>query len=65
MAKEIQYVYFFGEGDSKNVPLLGNKGAQLGEMTNIGLPVPPGFTITTEACQYFYENGKTYPKGLQ
>ncbi|MFH1229556.1 MAG: pyruvate, phosphate dikinase [Candidatus Aenigmatarchaeota archaeon] len=63
--KPKQYVYFFGEGDTKNVPLLGNKGAQLGEMTNIGLPVPEGFTITTDACKYFYECNKSWPKGLQ
>ncbi len=44
--------------------LLGGKGAGLAEMANLGLPVPPGFTITTEVCTYYYENGKTYPKGL-
>jgi len=45
--------------------LLGGKGAGLAEMANLGLPVPPGFTITTEVCTYYYENGKTYPKGLR
>jgi pyruvate,orthophosphate dikinase len=46
-------------------PLLGGKGANLAEMTRIGLPVPPGFTITTEVCTYFSENKRTYPRGLQ
>lgn len=59
-----RYVYFFGEGDTKNKYLLGGKGANLGEMTKIGLPVPPGFTITTEACDYFYKNNKKYPDEL-
>ena len=42
-------------------PLLGGKGANLAEMTRIGLPVPPGFTITTEVCTYFYEHKRSYP----
>jgi pyruvate,orthophosphate dikinase len=46
-------------------PLLGGKGANLAEMTRIGLPVPPGFTITTEVCTYYYAHKKTYPKELQ
>ncbi len=46
-------------------PLLGGKGANLAEMTRIGLPVPPGFTITTEVCTYFYENKRTYPSQLE
>ena len=45
--------------------LLGGKGAGLAEMAHLGLPVPPGFTITTEVCTYFYQNGKTYPKDLK
>ena len=45
--------------------LLGGKGANLAEMANLGLPVPPGFTITTEVCTYFYANRKTYPKELK
>ena len=45
--------------------LLGGKGAGLAEMANLGLPVPPGFTITTEVCTYFYAHGKTYPKDLK
>jgi len=59
-----QWVYFFGEGDTKNKALLGGKGANLGEMTKIGLPVPEGFTITTEACNTFYELKKKYPEGM-
>ena len=60
-----KYVYFFGEGDTKNKQLLGGKGANLGEMTKIGLPVPPGFTITTEVCDYFYKHDNNYPPELQ
>lgn len=60
-----KYVYFFGEGDTKNKQLLGGKGANLGEMTKMGLHVPPGFTITTEVCNYFYKNKKSYPPELQ
>ena len=44
--------------------LLGGKGANLAEMTNLGIPVPPGFTITTEVCDAYYKNNKQYPKGL-
>ena len=63
-----KYVYFFGEGqvegsgDMKN--LLGGKGANLAEMLSIGLPVPAGFTLTTEVCTAFYENNRHYPEGL-
>src|ERR687887_175857 len=64
-----KYVYYFGDGyadgTGKLKPLLGGKGANLAEMTRIGLPVPPGFTITTEVCTYYYEHKKTYPKELQ
>jgi pyruvate,orthophosphate dikinase len=67
-AKRIRYVYYFGDGkadgDGKMRALLGGKGANLAEMTRIGLPVPPGFTITTEVCTYFYENKKSYPPEL-
>ena len=59
-----QFVYFFGEGTKDMKKLLGGKGANLSEMTNIGLPVPPGFTITTETCNLFYELGKKWPEGL-
>lgn len=60
-----QWVYFFGEGDTKDKKVLGGKGANLGEMTKIGLPVPPGFTITTEACDYYYKNQKKFPSELR
>src|ERR1700726_1394905 len=64
-----KWVYRFGDGaaegraDMKN--LLGGKGAGLAEMSNLGLPVPPGFTITTEVCSYFYAHDKTYPDELR
>ena len=68
MAKSAKYVYQFGnkkaDGHGGMKPLLGGKGANLAEMSRIGLPVPPGFTITTEVCTYYYENKKTYPKVL-
>ena len=68
-AKGPRYVYNFGrgkaDGGGKMKPLLGGKGANLAEMTRIGLPVPPGFTITTEVCTYFYKHKKTYPPELQ
>ena len=64
-----KYVYFFGngksDGDAKLRELLGGKGANLAEMSNIGLPVPAGFTITTEVCTYFYANGRKYPPELE
>ena len=64
-----KYVYNWGngraDGDGKMKPLLGGKGANLAEMTRIGLPVPPGFTITTEVCTYFYAHKRTYPATLQ
>src|SRR6201994_494423 len=63
-----KFVYYFGDGvadgDGKMKPLLGGKGANLAEMTRLGLPGPPGFTISTEICTYFYDNQKTYPEGL-
>src|SRR6476660_9302764 len=63
-----KYVYSFGnkkaDGDGSMKPLLGGKGANLAEMSRIGLPVPPGFTITTEVCTYYYDNKRTYPKVL-
>jgi pyruvate,orthophosphate dikinase len=69
LAKTSRYVYLFGngkaDGDGTMKPLLGGKGANLAEMSRIGLPVPPGFTITTEVCTYYYANKKTYPKELQ
>src|SRR3972149_9450472 len=64
-----KYIYFFGggraEGDGKMKDLLGGKGAGLAEMTNIGLPVPAGFTTTTEVCDYYYKNNRKYPKGFE
>jgi len=68
MAKTSKYVYLFGnkkaDGNGSMKPLLGGKGANLAEMSRIGLPVPPGFTITTEVCTYYYQNKKSYPKVL-
>jgi pyruvate,orthophosphate dikinase len=67
--KSKKYVYLFGnkkaDGNGGMKPLLGGKGANLAEMSRIGLPVPPGFTITTEVCTYFYANKRTYPKVLE
>ncbi|OAN50019.1 pyruvate, phosphate dikinase [Magnetospirillum moscoviense] len=64
-----KWVYSFGggraEGRSDMKNLLGGKGANLAEMANLGIPVPPGFTIPTEACTFYYQNGNTYPEGLQ
>src|ERR1700730_8582232 len=64
-----KYVYFFGSGKAEGrtdmKDLLGGKGANLAEMTNIGLPVPAGFTLTTEICTYFYKNGRKYPPELR
>src|SRR6201993_3359871 len=64
-----KYVYFFGagkaEGSAEMKNLLGGKGANLAEMTSIGLPVPAGFTITTEVCTEFYRNDRNYPAGLK
>ena len=64
----VQWVYKFGAGEAdgnatmKN--LLGGKGANLAEMSKLGIPVPPGFTITTEVCSYYYDNDKAYPENL-
>src|SRR5689334_21530151 len=64
-----KYVYFFGgktaDGSGKMKELLGGKGANLAEMCLIGLPVPAGFTITTEVCTCYYDHGKTYPPQLK
>ncbi|MBI3592667.1 MAG: pyruvate, phosphate dikinase, partial [Nitrospirae bacterium] len=72
-SKAKKYVYFFGsgkadgkaEGNGKMKELLGGKGAGLAEMTNIGLPVPAGFTITTEVCTLYYKNNRRYPQELK
>lgn len=68
-----KFVYFFGGESAENTGLekseqknlLGGKGANLAEMCRIGLPVPAGFTITTEVCTYFYDHGRTYPDVLR
>src|SRR5262249_35789384 len=66
-----KWVYSFGagpgttEGNASMKELLGGKGANLAEMSNLGLPVPPGFTITTEVCTHYYKNGKAYPGSLK
>jgi len=69
MGTRKKYVYLFGnkkaDGDGSMKALLGGKGANLAEMTRIGLPVPPGFTITTEVCTYYYDNKRAYPQDLQ
>ena len=59
-----KWVYLFAEGNAAMRDLLGGKGAGLAEMTNAGLPVPPGFTITTEACNAYYAAGSSSPTGL-
>lgn len=68
-SSKVKYVYYFGgkkaDGEAEMKSLLGGKGANLAEMVNMGLPVPPGFTITTEVCTYYYENNRTYPKSLE
>src|SRR5438445_3012298 len=67
--KPAKYVYLFGnkkaDGNGSMKPLLGGKGANLAEMSRIGLPVPPGFTITTEVCTCYYANKKSYPRSLE
>src|SRR5512135_3332077 len=64
-----RYVYFFGNGKADGKAemkiLLGGKGANLAEMTNLGIPVPPGFTITTEVCTLYYKNNRKYPPELK
>ena len=64
-----KYIYFFGGGDAEGrgdqKELLGGKGAGLAEMSSLGLPVPPGFTLTTEACIHYHEHGGNYPEGLE
>src|SRR5213592_369456 len=69
MGKTKKYVYLFGnkkaDGNGAMKALLGGKGANLAEMSRIGLPVPPGFTITTDVCTYYYANKRTYPTALQ
>ena len=57
MANTHKYVYLFSEGNGSMRELLGGKGANLAEMTNLGMPVPQGFTVTTEACTQYYNDG--------
>src|SRR2546427_861699 len=68
LQKPSKYVYLFGngkaDGDGSMKALLGGKGANLAEMSRIGLPVPPGFTITTEVCAYYYNHKRSYPRAL-
>lgn len=67
--QEEKYVYFFGDGKAEGSAemrnLLGGKGANLAEMSGLGIPVPAGFTITTEVCTYYYDNDKQYPEALE
>src|ERR1041385_2816872 len=69
MRKQKKYVFSFGggkaEGRAQMRNLLGGKGAGLHEMTRIGIPVPPGFTISTEVCTYYYAHDRRYPKELK
>ena len=69
LGKGVKYLYYFGdgkaEGNGKMKDLLGGKGAGLAEMTNSGVPVPPGFTITTEACNLFYKNNMAMPSWFE
>lgn len=69
MSTDTKYVYFFGDGqadgDASMRNLLGGKGANLAEMTKIGLPVPAGFTLTTDVCTYYYDNGRQFPPELR
>src|ERR1043165_329337 len=64
----VQWVYSFGSGKADGKAdmraLLGGKGANLAEMSNLGLPVPPGFTITTDVCTHYYKHGRSYPDDL-
>ncbi|HIL25045.1 MAG TPA: hypothetical protein EYG19_06555, partial [Verrucomicrobia bacterium] len=68
MAKVKKYVYHFGksktDGNGTMKALLGGKGANLAEMKRIGLPVPPGFTLTTDVCTYYYAHKKSYPREM-
>ena len=64
MADKKQYVFLFEEAYGKGKEILGGKGAGLAEMTHIGVPIPEGFTITTEACTLYYESGKKLPEDI-
>ena len=64
-----KWIYTFGDGKAEGTAamreLLGGKGANLAEMASLGLPVPPGFTVTTELCTAYYDNGKKFPDSLR
>ncbi len=60
-----KWIYTFEEGNKDMRDLLGGKGANLAEMAKLGVPVPPGFTITTEVCTYYYKHNRKYPEGLK
>jgi len=62
--RDHKWVYLFAEGNTQMKALLGGKGANVAEMTNAQLPVPPGFTITTEACNAYYEYDRQFPEGM-
>ena len=64
MTTAVKHIYRFTEGSAQMRELLGGKGANLAEMARLDLPVPPGFTITTEACKHYYENNRQAPAGL-
>src|SRR6266702_8201727 len=69
MGKQKKIIYSFGNGKAEGKAtmrdLLGGKGAGLHEMTRIGIPVPPGFTISTEVCSYYYSHSRRYPRNLE
>ena len=65
MFKMAKWVYLFSEGNANMRNLLGGKGANLAEMTNLGMPIPQGFTVTTEACTNYYDNGKKISEEIQ
>ena len=69
MNSEPKRIYFFGggtaEGSADQVQLLGGKGAGLAQMSLLGIPVPPGFTLTTELCHEYHDNERSYPEGFE
>jgi pyruvate,orthophosphate dikinase len=65
MTENKKYVYSFEEGKGVNKNIVGSKGANLAEMVSLGLPIPSGFTITTETCDMYYKNNKSYPQEVK
>ncbi|MDE2863445.1 MAG: hypothetical protein OXL33_08410, partial [Chloroflexota bacterium] len=65
MSQSTKWVYLFDEGDQSMRNLLGGKGAGVAEMTRSGMPVPPGFTITTDACRAYFDGSGQFPEGLE